>query len=398
MRPRTEVTLAFAALGLLALIAVALGSRRSRQGDEDPRRSTYLAGPRGARGFAEALTRLGVRVVRERARTATVVRTPPTAGRLLAVLDPTYPLDDADAERLADYRADGGDLLLAGRGAAAAMRCFGYSVRQRSDSSLARVYGVATGGGAVEIGPVLAHGRPREPEPGELMLHRCALTMPATVDTLLGTDDGRAVAVSLGFGGGGRALLVSDGRLFANRALRETAAGELALRLVVGHYGEVAFDEYHHGFGPEGSLRRAVLDWSAGSPWGWALWQVVAVGLLALAVSGVAFGPRRSIISRHRRSPLEHVRALATALAASRGHDVAVRLLVQGLRRRLAPGRALRADPGGWLASITPHLRSERARAEAGELARLISRPQSAEGVLQAANIVEDLWQELRPS
>jgi hypothetical protein len=398
MRPRTEVTLAFAALALLALIAVALGSRRSRQGDEDPRRSTYLAGPRGARGFAEALTSLGVRVVRERARTATLVRTPPAAGRLLAVLDPTYPLDDADAEALADYRGRGGDLLLAGRGAAVAMRCFGYSVRQRADSSIARVPAVGTAGGAVEIGPVLVQGRPREPEPGELMLHRCALTLPATVDTLLGTDDGRAVAVSLGFDHGGRVLLVSDGRLFTNRALRETAAGELALRLVIGHYNAVAFDEYHHGFGPEGSLRRAVLDWSAGSPWGWALWQIVAVALLALAVSGVAFGPRRSIISRHRRSALEHVRALATALAASRGHDVAVRLLVQGLRRRLAPGRALRADPAGWLASITPHLRSERARAEAGELTRLISRPQSAEGVLQAANIVEDLWQELRPS
>lgn len=398
MRPRTEVALGFAALALLALIVVALGSRRSRQDDEDPRRSTYLAGPRGARGFAEALTRLGVRVVRERARTATVVRTPPTPGRLLAVLDPTYPLDDADAERLADYRADGGELLLAGRGAAVAMRCFGYSVRQRADSSLARVPGVTTAGGAVEIGPVLAHGRPREPEPGELMLHRCALTLPATVDTLLRTDDGRAVAVALDFHDGGRALLVSDGRLFTNRALRETAAGELVLGLVAGHYGEVAFDEYHHGFGPEGSLRRAVLDWSAGSPWGWALWQIVAVALLALAVSGIAFGPRRSIISRRRRSPLEHVRALATALAASRGHDVAVRLLVQGLRRRLAPGRALRADPANWLATIAPHLRSERARTEAGALTRLISGPPSAEGVLQAANIVEDLWQELRPS
>jgi hypothetical protein len=92
------------------------------------------------------------------------------------------------------------------------------------------------------------------------------------------------------------------------------------------------------------------------------------------------------------------VRALATALAAARGHDVAVRLLVQGLRRRLAPGRPLRADLAGWLETMAPHLRSERARADAAELRRLISRPQSADGVLRAATTVEDLWQELKPS
>ena len=98
---------------------------------------------------------------------------------------------------------------------------------------------------------------------------------------------------------------------------------------------------------PRARWRVPALDWSTRSPWGWVVWQLAAVGVIALLASGVRFGPVRRAIERRRRSPLEHVRALATALAAARGHDVAVRLMVQGLRRRLSRGgRPARARPG----------------------------------------------------
>ena len=42
--------------------------------------------------------------------------------------------------------------------------------------------------------------------------------------------------------------LVSDDRLFSNRALRESAAGPFALSLVVPRYRRIVVDEYHHGF------------------------------------------------------------------------------------------------------------------------------------------------------
>jgi hypothetical protein len=117
----------------------------------------------------------------------------------------------------------------------------------------------------------------------------------------------------------------------------------------------------------------------------------------------VRFGPVRPSSERRRRSPLEHVRALATVLAAAKGHDVAVQLMVQGLRRRLsrsphagaAPG--LRADAGVWLGDLSRRIRSSRAREAVTSLAALTHRPQSGEGVLRAANAVEDVWEDLKP-
>jgi predicted RNA polymerase sigma factor len=123
------------------------------------------------------------------------------------------------------------------------------------------------------------------------------------------------------------------------------------------------------------------------------------VGLIALAAAAIRFGPIRPPAGRKRRSPLEHVRALATALAAARGHDLAVRLMAQGLRRRLSrgPQAGLRADPRPWLAALAPHLRSGRGREAAAELLALTGRPQDADGVLHAANVVEDVWEDLKP-
>jgi hypothetical protein len=124
-----------------------------------------------------------------------------------------------------------------------------------------------------------------------------------------------------------------------------------------------------------------------------------ATALGGLVASGVRFGPVRSVIARRRRSPLEHVRALATALAAARGHDTAVRLMLQGLRRRLSrAGRPGPADLDRWLAGLGPAVRSDRGRQALATLLAHHRRPPSREGVLEAATAVETLWDELKPS
>jgi hypothetical protein len=158
-------------------------------------------------------------------------------------------------------------------------------------------------------------------------------------------------------------------------------------------------DEYHHGYRVAGSLGGAALDWSTRSPWGWVAWQLAAVGVVALLASGVRFGPVRSAIERRRRSPMEHVRALATALAAARGHDVAVRLMIQGLRRRLSrSGRPAPADLETWLQGLGSSVRTARGRAALESLTSMSRRPPDADSVLVAANAVETLWEELKPS
>jgi hypothetical protein len=228
-----------------------------------------------------------------------------------------------------------------------------------------------------------------------------ACTAPAAlrVDTLLRDSRNRAVAIRLTLARDRTVTLVAEDHLFANRALRETAAGPFALRLVVPRYARVVIDEFHHGYDASGSLAGATIAWTTRSPWGWAIWQLAVVGVLALVAAGVRFGPVRSAIERRRRSPLEHVRALATALAAASGHDVAVRLIVQGLRRRLSHvGRSIRGETTAWLEGLAPAVRTPRGRGALETLTTIIHRPASAADVLAAANAVETLWEELKPS
>ena len=225
----------------------------------------------------------------------------------------------------------------------------------------------------------------------------CAVAVTRS-DTLLATPGGQPIALRLTAASGAAVTLVADGALFSNRAVRQSAAGEFALGLFVGRYRQAIFDEYHHGFGPSGSLLGAIASWSVRSPWGWAGWQLAIVALLTIAAGAVRFGPARRVIERRRRSPLEHVRALANALAAARGHDVAIAMQAQGLRRRLArSGSVSRGPLGPWLDGLAANLRTPRARDAAATLRSLTSSPQPAPAVLQAAEAVEDVWDELKP-
>jgi hypothetical protein len=374
--------------------------QRAQLSDVDPRRSTFLAGPSGARGFAEALGKLGVRVEAFRRPTGAydTIATPRT---LTALLDPTQALSPQEGQLVAGLRTD---VLVAGLGAGAAFRCLGWDVHARRYDSLA-------------VAPPPGAESRRFPRPRAVLVKRdsaeavdsadaedsapvrCTAPTASAVDTLLRTTDGRPIAVRLALEAGRTATLVADGRLFTNRALRETAAGPFVLGLVVPRYGRVIVDEYHHGYDASRSLSGATIEWTFRSPWGWAILQLAGVGLLALLAAGIRFGPIRSGIERRRRSPLEHVRALATALAAARGHDVAVRLIVQGLRRRLsATGRTAPGAVGPWLDGLAPAVRSPAGRAALETLQSATHRSASAEDVLRTADAVETLWEELTPT
>ena len=395
MRPVTELAVALGIVTVLGVAVAAAGSRGQRPQDDDVRRSTYLTGPHGSRAWAEALERLGVRVVRLRERTTALAdRTGVDA--LYAALDPSVPLSPLDALHLRRHAAGGGRLLLAGAGSASAMQCFGQAV-------VPLIGGRAVfAGDTLHVGAALhavAAAAPRRR--GLLLDDGSAVACPPfpvrAVDTLLAATDGEPVVLRIESDSAGTAILAADGTLFSNRALRNTAAGELALSLAAGERA-VVVDEYHHDFGPSGGMLSAVRRWSVRSPWGWALWQLGIVGVLALLAGAVRFGPARRVIERRRRSPLEHVRALATALAAARGHAVAIGLLVRGLRRRLSrPGESVRGDPGEWLAALAHGVRTPGGRTAVATLQTLTRGPADAEGVRRAALAVEDLWQELKP-
>jgi len=403
MRPRTEAAIGLGAVVLLVALAAGLGRRENRPEQQDPRASSYIPGPRGTRALADALARLGVRVERFRRRPRQLQVDRDSVGRtILAIIDPVIGISAAEVQDVLAWQAwpAGGDLLLAGPVTAPLMRCFGFSPDVRFGDSIP----VLASGVWPKLGVVLASSRDTavsdSSRASDVAITTCAVPPIIRIDTLLRTATGRVAVLRLVRGDMDRqVLLVADAELLRNRSLRDTQAGPFALDLLAGMYARVIFDEGHQGFASGGSLADATLAWSLRSPWGWAAWQLVLAGVLLLLAGAIRFGPARPVIQRRRRSPLEHVRALATALAAARGHDVAIGAVVQGLRRRLLPvGQRGRTENWRtWVDRLANNVRSARARDAARTLQSLTSPGQPPDGVLRAANAVEDVWEELRP-
>lgn len=397
MRPRTELALAamlvVASAGYFAVRAIGAGEGVELQ------RTSYRSSRAGARAWTDGLERMGVEVRRLRRPLYVRDTLKLSDDRLLAVLDPTAPLDLSDATTLGRRIAKGGAVLLAGRGARLGMLCAGWDFTAKSVIP-SRMTGTVDGQeiaiDAVQgtLVPLDTAARGRQQRIGG----GCATFDVERVDTLLRNADGLPGAVRLTSVGGGEAILVADGRLFSAEKMRTTPAGEFTLSLAVPRFTAVDVDEFHHGYGATGSLSAELRRWSFGSPWGWAIWHGMILGVLLLLAALPRATPLVAAPRKSRRSPLEHVRALAHALAATRGHDTAIRLLVGGLRRRLsADGRPTRDDPRPWLDLFVSRMRTEKGRAAARALQGLTGPGQDAQGVLQAANAVETVWEETRP-
>jgi hypothetical protein len=402
MRLRTELALGVAVLLVLAVLAAGLGQRSNRAPSQDFRRSTYLAGPHGARAVADGLRRLGVQVkqYRRRSRELINLETPPDR-YAFAVLDPSESIRPGELDDFLEL-GERVDLVLAGPGAARLMRCFGYAYQaQYGDSVQAIEPGTPVSGRSPWVEAVLGASTVQVVTDSsglaDASLAACGVPTMAFAETLLVTRTGRVEAIRLHRADvDHRVTLVADGHLFSNNDLRNTEAGPFALGLFAGRYDAVMFEESHHGFAASGSLASAALRWSKRSPWGWAAWQLALVGLIALLFGAVRFGAPRPAIPRKRRSPLEHVRALATALAAAHGHDVAVATILRGLRRRLSPGGQSDQRPDKeWLDALEQTAESPRAQAAVQTLKQVTRPGQPVSGVLLAANAVEDVWEEL---
>src|SRR5690349_22699912 len=61
------------------------------------------------------------------------------------------------------------------------------------------------------------------------------------------------------------------------------------------------------GFDENVGMVAPVVEWSSRSPWGWVAWQLVAVGLIALAVAMIRTGPIRSVDRKSTRLNSSHV-------------------------------------------------------------------------------------------
>lgn len=415
---RTDVLLGLTVAGTLGIgVAVVVFGSGPSKAANDPRTSSLVSGPSGSQALYEVLAELRVPVQRRRTTLFDIDRRPERIGRL-AVLAPVVDLLPAELNSVVRFLRGGGDVIVAGDGGGITS-CAGYRAR-RGDGGpsfdaamveLGRPYAVRPPAGARRLPPtrrVLARLDTADvtegfvrPRARQREATDCELLAPHAVDTLLRTSDNRPVMLQLTYASRGRLVLVADPVYVRNRSWRETDAATLMVPLLTpSRRGPLVWDEYHQGFAERNSdTQRVVQDWLRSTPAGWALLQLAAVALVWLLVTAVRFGPARSVIERRRRSPLEHVEALAAGLAGAQGSKTAVDLIVAGLRRRLSrTGHIGSSDLVAWLGALELACATPRGRDAARRLLGMLTQRGGDELVLAAAQAVEDVWQDLRPA
>ncbi len=404
-------------LGLAALlaagvtVAIVAGRRSGAPAREYEPASTFRSGPDGARGIYEVLTRLGRPVARRRTPLFDLAKNLRRRPGLLVEADPPLDFETAEMAQLVAFLRRGGQVVASGEGAGVT-RCAGWAPRwvgtiRRDDSLAVTAAGEAPAGLSLPgvnkyLQPLAGVENPHEIAPKSVRSNedtRCATLVATGADTLVRTRSGRPVVLRLRFDGGGALVLIGDDGWMRNRAWRTTDVPLILLPVLSAPAaGQIVFDEYHHGYGANGSVTIALWQWLVDTPAIWALAQLALVAIIWLIVSAFRFGPAQSVIERRRRSPLEHLDALAAGLEGAGGTETAVALMLAGLRRRLSrTGRAPRGDARQWLSTLELVLPTARGRAASRQLAALTHQPGGPERVLAAANSVEDVWEELRP-
>jgi hypothetical protein len=292
-----------------------------RRGYDDPRATSYRAGPHGALAAYLLLGELGHRVERRVHPLVSVERLPST----LILLTPAQRLSPRELDVLEEWVVEGGTLLYAaGPGDTLAVEL--GLVLDRAASAVARRSGdhpyLEGTDSVIGFRRVFADSSR-------------ALAGKGAIALLRGAEGGVA-AVVLPFGEG-TVVAWSDAAPLTNGWLRTSGAALPFARIVADltpPAERVVFDEFHHGFRGEGSPAQAVAAFVRERPAGRMTLQLLVVGLGLLWLAGRRLGSPYPPLPVRRRSPVEHLFALAEAYHRGGAHASARRLLVVGLARR----------------------------------------------------------------
>ncbi len=189
---------------------------------------------------------------------------------------------------------------------------------------------------------------------------------PLPNDEKAKSDSAHRPALVLGHRfGRGYVIAVAPAQILMNQVMHDPQAAIAIVRALQFANGSassqkrprsVVFDEYHHGFGTHADMPAAVTRALTDTPPGRVTLGIVAAALvllLAFAVRPLAPVPV-PLISR--RSPLEHVGALAHAYSQVDARSLGTGMLVRGLRRRHSLGLPRSVSNSNYLSALRDRL------------------------------------------
>lgn len=133
--------------------------------------------------------------------------------------------------------------------------------------------------------------------------------------------------------GKGRIVLLSDPYIFSNGGISLRDNLQLAINILAGDGGLIAFDEYHHG---RGTTRNAWVGYFAGTPVLAITGQIVLLILVVLWTRSRRFARPLPLEQVDRRSTLEFVASMSELQQRARAYDLAIENIYSRTRRVLA--------------------------------------------------------------
>jgi hypothetical protein len=132
--------------------------------------------------------------------------------------------------------------------------------------------------------------------------------------------------------GKGRIVLLSDPYIVANNGINRADNLQLAINVVMGGGGLIAFDEFHQG---RSSTHNALVQYFAGTPVLAICAQLMLIALAVVWSRGTRFARPLPLVHVDRRSSLEFVASMAELQQRAKAHDLALENIYSRVRRVL---------------------------------------------------------------
>ena len=177
-------------------------------------------------------------------------------------------------------------------------------------------------------------------DPGERESHDGPIVTATAVDPLKENSPAPVINFATERGGllvdyphgEGRIVLLADPFIVANNGISRADNLQLAINVVIGNGGIVAFDEFHQG---HGASHNALIQYFEGTPILALCGQFALIGLAVVWSRGRRFGRPLPLPQVDRRSSLEFVASMAELQQRAKAHDLALENIYGRVRRVL---------------------------------------------------------------